>query len=213
MLSEQQRQRIMRYGAQREQFLAARATTLRGADTEVDDEPRSAGMPRLLYGALVVLPLALAVLAGTLDIAMLLTGAAGYSASAGYLLLAASVAGVVSAAAGTVVWAATSAGDPARRLSAWHAAANVGVTLTAIVAWSTRRADLGEPSLLSLSLALTGAALAMLTGWLAGEMLARLDPAIFVVSWDDPLPSDASVPAIDDDIVPAATGARQVAQA
>lgn len=213
MLTDQQRQRIVRYGAQRERFLVARASTLQIADAGRPGETRTAGMPWLVFVVLTLVPLVVALLAAVFDIAALLAGARSFSQTAGYLLLAACVTGVVTLAAVAVVWVALPPRDSARRVGAWFAAATLAVTLVTAIGWATRRGDLGEPSMRSLSLALTGATLAVLTGWLAGELFARLDRTIFVVTWDDPPASDPIVQTPDEEFVPAASQAAQAARA
>ena len=61
-----------------------------------------------------------------------------------------------------------------KRIGLWHGVGNVVVLVLFVVSWFLRRDPPDEPGILAFVLSLTGVALAVVTGWLGGELVDRL---------------------------------------
>jgi len=84
------------------------------------------------------------------------------------------IGGLIAAPCGWIDWFAIPAGTRARSIGLWHGAGNVVVVLLFVASWFVR-VDLPErPDALALALSFTGAGLALVTGWLGGELVDRL---------------------------------------
>jgi len=84
------------------------------------------------------------------------------------------VSGLVAAVFGFIDWLAIPSNTRAKSVGAWHAIGNVVVVLLFAVSWWLRRGDPTSPPTMALVLAVVGAGLALVTGWLGGELVDRL---------------------------------------
>lgn len=139
----------------------------------MDINAKAAGHP--IHQQLIVFPLGLLATAVVFDLLRLATDNEDF-ATASYLMIAAGVlSGLVAAVFGAIDYLAVPAGTRARRVGAAHGLGNVVVVALFAASWLLR---VDEPSHvatgLALALALGGAAIAVLTGWLGGELVGRL---------------------------------------
>jgi uncharacterized membrane protein len=91
-----------------------------------------------------------------------------------YMIAAGIVSGLVAALFGVIDWAAIPGGTRAKRIGALHGVGNVVIVALFAVAWLLRRDDPAAVETLPLVLEIIGAGLALVTGWLGGELVDRL---------------------------------------
>src|SRR3954453_12200359 len=65
-------------------------------------------------------------------------------------------------------------GTRAKAIGLWHGVGNVVVVVLFAASWSLRRGTPNAPGTLALALAFAGVGLALVTGWLGGELVDRL---------------------------------------
>jgi uncharacterized membrane protein len=127
-----------------------------------------------IHPMLIVFPLGLLSTAVILDVVHLVTGGR-LSAEMAFWLIAGGVAGGLAAALfGLIDWLAIPPGTRARRIGLLHGIGNVVVVLLFAGSWFLRRDRPFAPETLALVLSFAGGGLAMVTGWLGGELVDRL---------------------------------------
>jgi uncharacterized membrane protein len=127
---------------------------------------------------LIVFPLGLLATAVIFDL-IYLVGSNTTMATVAYWMIAAGIIGGLAAAPfGWVDWFAIPRGTRAKSVGLWHGVGNVVVVLLFVGSWFARR-DLPErPEMLAFVLSFTGAGLALITGWLGGELVDRLSVGV-----------------------------------
>jgi uncharacterized membrane protein len=128
-----------------------------------------------IHQQLIVFPLGLLATAVVFDLLQLATDNDDFSTASYFMIAAGVLTGLAAALFGLIDYLAVPTGTRARRVGAVHGVGNVVVVLLFAVSWLLRR---DEPSYVAddtaLILALAGAALAVVTGWLGGELVGRL---------------------------------------
>jgi uncharacterized membrane protein len=127
-----------------------------------------------IHQMLIVFPLGLLAMAVIFDGIRLAGGPPALGPSSYYMIGAGVIAGLVAAVFGLVDWLAIPPRTRARSVGAWHAVGNVVVVLLFAASWWLRSGDPGNPPMLAFMIALVGAGLALVTGWLGGELVDRL---------------------------------------
>jgi uncharacterized membrane protein len=90
------------------------------------------------------------------------------------MIVAGIIGGVMAAPFGLIDWLAIPAGTRAKRIGGLHGAGNVVVLLLFTLSWYMRgRADM-TPGTVAYICSFLGVDLALLTGWLGGELVDRL---------------------------------------
>ena len=124
---------------------------------------------------LIVFPLGLLSVAVIFDILFLVTRNEFFPVVSYWNIAAGIIGGLVAAIFGLWDWLAIPGGTRAKSVGLWHGIGNVVIVALFAVSWLLRRnAPNFEPSTLAFILALLGAGLAGLTGWLGGELVYRL---------------------------------------
>jgi uncharacterized membrane protein len=126
-----------------------------------------------IHQMLVVLPLGSLAIAVVFDIIYLISGEATFAVVSYWMIAAGIVAGVIAAPFGTIDWLAIPRHTRAKRIGAMHGAGNALVLVLFAVSWWLRTASPEAPGAAAIILAIGGAGLAMVTGWLGGELVAR----------------------------------------
>lgn len=126
-----------------------------------------------VHQMLIVFPLGLLATSVVFDLIGLATAADAAHTAAYWTLCAGIVGAVVAAPFGYLDWSAVPRGSRARRIGALHGAGNLVVSLLFVASWALR-APGQEPPLGALACAWGGAALALVTAWLGGELVCRL---------------------------------------
>lgn len=128
-----------------------------------------------MHQMLVVFPLGLLATSVFFDIAALVSDNGRTFATVAYWLIAAGlVGGLVAAVPGFIDWRAIPAGTRAKRIGMAHGLGNVAVLVCFLAAWLLRTDAADLPHAVSFSLSVTGVGIALLTGWLGGELVSRL---------------------------------------
>jgi uncharacterized membrane protein len=139
----------------------------------MESSARAAGHP--IHQLLVVFPLGLLAMAVVFDILGLITDVEGFATASFYMIAAGVVSGLLAAVFGLIDYLAVPVGTRARRVGALHGGGNVVVVVLFAGSWLLRTDEPGHsPGTLAFVLALAGALLATVTGWLGGELVDRL---------------------------------------
>jgi uncharacterized membrane protein len=90
------------------------------------------------------------------------------------MIAAGVISGLVAAPFGLIDWLGIPAGTRAKRIGAWHGSGNLIVVVLYATSWWLRRADPPNPMMLAYVLSFGGGCIALVTGWLGGELVDRL---------------------------------------
>ena len=137
-------------------------------------ESKAKLMGHPLHPMLIVFPLGLLATSVAFDIAYLSVGD-GTFATVSFWMIAAGVCGALAAAVfGIIDWLAIPLGTRAKAIGLWHGAGNIVVTFLFILSWFLRRAIPDHPGNGPIVLSIIAVLLALITGWLGGELVDRL---------------------------------------
>ena len=90
------------------------------------------------------------------------------------MIAAGIIGGLAAAPFGWIDWFAIPRNTRAKSVGLWHGAGNVLVLLLFAASWLLRRDLPEQPEALAFALSFGGAGIALLTGWLGGELVDRL---------------------------------------
>ena len=131
-----------------------------------------------IHQMLVVFPLGLLATAVIFDLIWLGTGAPQWSTAAFYMIGAGIIGGLAAALFGLIDWVAIPSGTRAKAIGAWHGIGNVIVVLLFAGSLALRWNAPEIPTNSALTLSFIGVLLALVTGWLGGELVDRLGVGI-----------------------------------
>jgi uncharacterized membrane protein len=124
---------------------------------------------------LVVFPFGLLAASFIFDIFFLIFRNAAFPVVAFYMIAAGVIAGLVAAVFGLLDWLGIPKGTRASSIGAMHGLGNLTIVILFAISWFLRRQGVTfVPDTLAFILSLVGVALALVTGWLGGEMVYRL---------------------------------------
>ena len=138
----------------------------------MESKAKAFGHP--IHPMLIVFPLGLLATSFFFDVIRLAGGGEGFSRAAFYMIAAGVVGGLLAAVFGLVDWLAIPGGTRAKRVGALHGAGNVIVTGLFAASWAIRTGDPGAPNGAAVVLSAIAVLLALVTGWLGGELVDRL---------------------------------------
>ena len=139
----------------------------------MESKVKLAGHP--IHPMLIVLPLGLLAIAVIFDIIRLINGNAALAAVSFWNIAAGILGGLLAAVFGLLDWLNIPAGTRAKQVGLLHGAGNVVVVVLFAISWLLRLGAPGYvPDTLAFLLALVGVLLALVTGWLGGELVDRL---------------------------------------
>jgi uncharacterized membrane protein len=128
-----------------------------------------------VHPMLVVFPLGLLSTAVVFDILYLAFRNTAFPTAAFYMIAAGVVGGLLAAIFGFVDWLGLRKDTRAKDVGAWHGLGNLVIVILFAISWLMRQAAPNfVPNTLALLLSFGGVALALVTGWLGGEMVYRL---------------------------------------
>ena len=127
---------------------------------------------------LIVFPLGLLATSIFFDLIHLATGEAVHAQVAYWMIIAGMIGGLVAAPFGLVDWLAIPQGTRARTIGLIHGLGNVVVLLLFLGSWLLRWEEPASPGAAAIILSALGVALAVVTGWLGGELVDRLGVAV-----------------------------------
>lgn len=132
-----------------------------------------------VHPILVVFPLGLLATAVIFDVIYILTSDPAMGLIAFWLIGAGLIGGAIAAPFGWIDWFAIAEGTRAKRIGLIHGLGNVFVLLLFFGSWWLRYANATRsPAAVAMTLSFAGAALAIVTGWLGGELVQRLGVGI-----------------------------------
>ncbi|MBI5544848.1 MAG: DUF2231 domain-containing protein [Deltaproteobacteria bacterium] len=127
-----------------------------------------------IHPMLVVFPLGLLASSLVFDFIALATGNSDWAVSSFYMIAAGIVGGLAAAVFGLLDWLSVPSGTRARALGAWHGLGNVVVVVLFAVAWALRFNQRTDVALAPLVLQILAVGMALVTGWLGGELVDRM---------------------------------------
>lgn len=138
-------------------------------------ESRAKILGHPIHQMLIPLPLGVLTMAVVFDlIALALDRHVPLFTASYYMIAAGIVSGLLAAVFGAIDFFAIPRGTRARRVGAMHGIGNVIVVVLFAASWLLRRDAPGEPTAVAIALALAGAGISGVTGWLGGELVDRL---------------------------------------
>jgi len=127
-----------------------------------------------VHQMMIVFPLGLLGSAAIFDIIYLVSENSDWTQAAFYMIIVGCVSGLLAAVPGLLDWLVIPRGTRAKRIGLWHALGNVLVIGLFCASWILRYPDPATPPLRSLGLGFIGVGIAIVTGWLGGELVDRL---------------------------------------
>ena len=126
-----------------------------------------------IHQMLIVFPLGLLATSFFFDIACLVTKRPGLGTAAYWMIFAGVVGGLVAAVFGLIDWLAIPRGTRAKAIGLWHGGGNVVVVALFIASWFLRRGFTAPPTAAIVTSAVA-VCIALVTGWLGGELVDQL---------------------------------------
>jgi uncharacterized membrane protein len=127
-----------------------------------------------VHPMLVTFPLGLFGTALLFDLLRLGGGGEGFSIAAFYMIAAGIVFGLAAAVFGLVDYLAIPRGTRAKTIGAFHGTANVALVGLQIISWGIRYAEPTRSMGGAVAFSALAVALALVSGWLGGELVDRL---------------------------------------
>jgi uncharacterized membrane protein len=131
-----------------------------------------------IHQMLIVFPLGLLAMALVFDLIHLAVANPYWSEISFWMIAAGVVSGLLAAPFGLVDWLAIPSGTRAKRIGALHGSGNVLVVLLFAASWLTRVDNPQAVSAIGYVLAFAGGAIALVTGWMGGELVDRLSVGV-----------------------------------
>ena len=127
-----------------------------------------------IHQMLIVFPLGLLATSNIFDAIGAATDDEKWPETGHYMMGAGVVSGLAAAVPGLIDFLAIPEDTRAKRIGLVHGVGNVAVTGLYAASWLLRRDNPRMPSRAAIGLAAAGGALALVTGWLGGELVDRL---------------------------------------
>jgi uncharacterized membrane protein len=127
-----------------------------------------------IHQMLVVVPVGLFVTAAVFDVIVMVTGNPTLALGAHLMIGAGIIGALLAAPFGTLDWLKIPQNTRAKRIGLYHASANGIALVLFLLSWWIRRDVPESPVLTAQLLALVGAAVIGVSGWLGGELIDRL---------------------------------------
>jgi uncharacterized membrane protein len=137
-------------------------------------ESRAKLLGHPIHQMLIVFPLGLLAMAVIFDLLAIGLNQGYWSEIAYWMIAAGVITGLLAAPFGFIDWMAIPSGTRAKRIGAIHGAGNVVVVLMFGISWLMRSDAPQVPGGLALALSFAAGGLALITGWLGGELVDRL---------------------------------------
>ena len=131
-----------------------------------------------IHQMLIVFPLGLLGTSLLFDILFLATGGDHWALVAYYMIAAGIISGLLAAPFGLIDWLSIPGGTRAKRIGLLHGGGNVVVLLLFVLSWLLRRDAPTAPGGLEVGLSAVAVLLALVTGWLGGELVDRLSVGV-----------------------------------
>lgn len=137
-------------------------------------ESRAKLLGHPVHPMLIVFPLGLLGMAVIFDLFAIALDRGYWSEIAYWMMAAGVVTGLLAAPFGAIDWWAIPRATRAKRIGLIHGLGNVAVVLMFAWSWLLRSGEPQAPGAFALVLSFAGLTLALVTGWLGGELVDRL---------------------------------------
>jgi uncharacterized membrane protein len=127
-----------------------------------------------IHPILIVFPLGLLSTAVIFEIVYFATGGRTFNDITYWMLISGVIGGLVAALFGWIDWTAIPSGTRAKYVGLMHGAVNATALVLFLVSWYLRTGPTSQPPAAASVLAFAGFALALVGGWLGGELVERL---------------------------------------
>jgi len=127
-----------------------------------------------IHQMLIVFPLGVLATSVILDVIFFITKHAGWADASYHIIPVGVLGGLAAALFGFLDWLSVPSGTRAKTIGGWHGGGNVVVVALFAISWWLRRSGPVSPSRGALTLSVIGVLLALVTGWLGGELVTRL---------------------------------------
>jgi uncharacterized membrane protein len=127
-----------------------------------------------VHPMLIVFPLGLLSTAVVFDLIYFASANPAFPVVAYWLIAAGIIGGLIAAIFGLIDWLAIPSGTRAKTIGIYHGLVNLVVVLLFAGSWYLRSGSAIEPPTSALILSFLGVALALVGGWLGGELVERL---------------------------------------
>ena len=132
-----------------------------------------------VHPQLIVFPLGLLATAVIFDVLYLVFANPLLPTASFYMIIAGVVGGLLAAIFGLIDWLALPSNSRAKYIGGWHGIGNVVIVVLFAISWLLRMDNPNfVPDGLALILSFAGFALALITGWIGGELVYRLGVAV-----------------------------------
>lgn len=132
-----------------------------------------------VHPMLVVFPLGLLATGVIFDLIAAFSGNQGFYLVSYWMIAAGIVGGLLAAIFGFTDWMGIKPETRAKSVGMWHGLGNLTIVLLFAASWWMRSNDPNNvPNTFAFILSLLGAGLALVTGWLGGELVYRLGMAV-----------------------------------
>lgn len=138
----------------------------------MESRAKIAGHP--IHPMLIVFPLGLLATAAVFDVITIAKNEGRWSEMSFWMIAVGIIGGLLAAVFGLIDFLAIPRRTRARSIGLLHGIGNVVVVGLFGASWWLRRADPAEPSTLAYVLSFAAVGLALVTGWLGGELVDRL---------------------------------------
>jgi uncharacterized membrane protein len=137
-------------------------------------ESRAKALGHAIHPMLIPFPLGLLATAVVFDIVYLATDRTGFATTAGYMIAAGIIGGLLAAPFGWIDWFKIPAGTRAKGIGLVHGLGNIVVVVLFAVSWLIRVNNGWEPTVWALVCSFAAVGLAVVTAWMGGELVERL---------------------------------------
>lgn len=142
-----------------------------------------------IHPMVIVFPLGLLAISVIFDLAYLASGNEAFAETAFWNIIAGVVGGLLAAVFGFWDWLTIPRGTRAKRIGALHGTLNVVVVVLFLMNWVIRRNEpFHAPTTATIVMSLVAVGLALVGGWLGGELVERLGIGV----WRDAEPNAPS---------------------
>src|SRR5437763_4651938 len=142
----------------------------------MDAKAKLLGHP--IHQMLIVFPLGLLATSFFFDIAWLITKRSDLAAVSFWTIFAGILGGLTAALFGLIDWLAIPKNTRARFIGAWHGSGNVVVVALFAASWWLRYRNAHLPVTSAIVLSGVAVCIALVTGWLGGELVDRLSVGV-----------------------------------
>jgi len=141
-------------------------------------ESRAKLFGHAIHPILIVFPMGLLATAVIFDVIAIVRGNGIWSDRAYAMIGAGIIGGLLAAVFGFIDWLAIPKGTRAKSVGLIHAVVNDLALILFAVSWWLRRGRTVDPGTFALVLSFAGAGVALVGGWLGGELVERLGVAV-----------------------------------